>query len=176
MSNPRNRRILVIDDNPAIHEDFQKILSPRESSTASLEEKEKLLFGDPPSASKLGRFEIDCASQGPEGLALVEQARREGSPFTVAFVDVRMPPGWDGIETIEWIWQADPDIQTVICTAYSDYSAADIIHRLGISDRLQILRKPCDYSEVLMTATALNEKWQRLQAIQTAVRQGSENG
>jgi CheY-like chemotaxis protein len=161
----------VIDDNPAIHEDFRKILGPRELGTAALEEKEKLLFGAAPSASKLGGFEIDCASQGEDGLALVEQARREGRPFTVAFVDVRMPPGWDGIETIERIWQADPEIQTVICTAYCDYSAADIIQRLGVSDRLQILRKPCDYSEVLMIATALNKKWQRFQAFETAIQQ-----
>jgi len=67
-------------------------------------------------------FEIDSAFQGQEGLAKVQHALNEGRPYAMAFVDVRMPPGWDGIETISRIWKMYPELQVVICTAYSDYS------------------------------------------------------
>ena len=59
----------------------------------------------------------------------------------MAFVDVRMPPGWDGVETTAKIWQKYPDLQVVICTAYSDYSWEEMLKKLGYSDRLVILKK-----------------------------------
>jgi diguanylate cyclase (GGDEF)-like protein/PAS domain S-box-containing protein len=77
----------------------------------------------------------------------------------MAFVDMRMPPGWDGVETISKMWEADPDIQVVICTAYSDYSWEEIIKRLGNVDRLLILKKPFDTVEVCQLAYALTQKW-----------------
>ena len=160
MTCSQNRRILVIDDNPSIHEDFRKILGDKKSRSASLVAKEKLLFGEEPqTASKTQGFEIDSAHQGDEALALVERARDEGRPYSVAFVDVRMPPGWDGIETIERIWDVDPQIQFVICTAFSDYSVQEILRRVGMSDRLLMLKKPCDCAEITLIATALNQKW-----------------
>ena len=66
----------------------------------------------------------------------------------MAFIDVRMPPGWDGIETTGRIWEVDPEIQVVICTAFSDYSPDEMLAKLGRSDRLLILKKPFDNVEV----------------------------
>src|SRR5438128_1712354 len=111
-----NQRILLIDDNPSIHQDFRKVLG--------------------------GSDFTDSAYQGQEGLAKVEQAIEEGRPYSVAFVDVRMPPGWDGIETVSHIWKRYPELQVVICTAYSDYSWDKIVKKLGQSDSLLILKKP----------------------------------
>ncbi len=157
-SSSLNRRILVIDDNRAIHEDFRKVLAGvgAESSAAGLE---AVLFGAPAAASPSLRFELDSAFQGQEGLEKVAQALREGRPYAMAFMDVRMPPGWDGIETTARIWGIDPDIQIVICTAYSDYSWDQMAARLGQPDRLVILKKPFDNIEALQVATALTEKW-----------------
>jgi diguanylate cyclase (GGDEF)-like protein len=104
-------------------------------------------------------FEIDSAMQGEEGLAKVEAANKIGRPYCMAFVDMRMPPGWDGVQTIEAIWKIDPDIQIAICTAYSDYSWDQIIRRLGWTDRMLVLRKPFDRIEAAQLATALSEKW-----------------
>ena len=118
-----NNRILVIDDNLAIHQDFRKVLSPVDSLLAGeLDDEEASIFGDTPGASRELTFQIDSAFQGQEGLEKVRAAALSGMPYAVAFVDVRMPPGWDGIETITHIWQEFPDLQIVICTAYSDYS------------------------------------------------------
>ena len=160
-----NRRLLIIDDNPAIHEDFRKILIPAEvpANASGVEADEAAIFGDAPAAISQGVvFEVDYASQGQEGLDLIQQALAEKRPYTMAFVDVRMPPGWDGIETTRQIWAVCPDLQIVICTAYSDYSWSDMQEQIKPRDRLLILKKPFDTVEVLQLANALTEKW-RLQ-------------
>ena len=160
-STTANHRILIIDDNPAIHEDFRKILGPAdESAVADLDADEASLFGDAPEASQQLNFEIDSAMQGQEGLKMLERAIAEGRPYATAFVDIRMPPGWDGVETIQHLWKCDPHLQVVICTAYSDFSWEQITERLGATDKLLILKKPFDNVEVLQFAHALTEKWQ----------------
>ena len=164
----RNRRILVIDDNVAIHEDVRKILCPKvNESSSALASLEAELLGETPPKSRLHdqvRFEVESAYQGREGLAKVESGIATGQPYAMAFVDVRMPPGWDGVETTLNLWRVQPDLQIVICTAYSDYSWDDMLNRLGSSDRLVILRKPFDTIEVLQLANALTEKWNLIQA------------
>ena len=94
---------------------------------------------------------------------MVRRALEEHLPYMMAFVDVRMPPGWDGVETTARIWEHYPDLQVVICTAYSDYSLEEMLEELGHSDRLVILKKPFDNIEVQQLANALTEKWQLLQ-------------
>ena len=156
--NTSHRRILVVDDNEAIHKDFRKIFGTGSKTGAALEAAEALLFGEESSANGAG-FEIDSAFQGQEGLEMVRKAVAEGRPYPLAFVDVRMPPGWDGIETVARIWKEYPDLQVVICTAYSDYSWDDMLKNLGRTDRLVILKKPFEVIEVLQLAEALTEKW-----------------
>ncbi len=155
----RNRRILVIDDNPAIHEDFRKILAPRILTDSAVEESEALVFGESAKTTEVPHFELDSAYQGQEGLALVAKALAEHRPYAMAFVDVRMPPGWDGNETTQRIWRIDPDLQIVICTAYSDYSWSEMFEQLGQRDGLLILKKPFDAVEAFQLAHALTEKW-----------------
>ncbi len=141
-SGTANRRILVIDDNEAIHQDFRKILNPEAQGAASLAASEAALFGEAPPQRQ--GFELDSAYQGEEGLAMVVRALAESRPYALAFVDMRMPPGWDGIETIERLWQVDAQLQIALCTAYSDYSWEALSERLDLSDRLLILKKPFD--------------------------------
>jgi len=155
-----NARILVIDDNEAIHQDFRKILGGEGENDASLAEARAALFGEQSSPKARERYQIDSAFQGQDGLALVVRALDEGRPYALAFVDVRMPPGWDGIETTARIWERDPDVQIVVCTAYSDYSWSDMLDKLGRSDRLVVLKKPFDNIEVQQLASALTQKWQ----------------
>jgi len=157
-----NRRILVIDDNPAIHQDFQKILGQKHEVADDFEELESALFGKPiDKDSSPVSFELDFASQGQEGYQKVIEANKNNRPYAMAFVDMRMPPGWDGLETIIHLWRVAPDLQVVVCTAYSDHSWADITKRLGNSENLLILKKPFDCIEITQMATALCEKWYR---------------
>ena len=167
----KNRRILVIDDNRKIHEDFRKILvAPRTASTA-LADMEAVLFEENKLSRQATEYEIDSAYQGEEGFALVEQSRQGHRPYAVAFVDMRMPPGWDGVETVQRIWGVDPDLQVVICTAYSDCSWDDMMEKVGQSDRLLILKKPFDSVEVAQLAHTLTEKWSLLQQTKTTLGQ-----
>ena len=161
---PDNDRILIIDDNPAIHQDFRKILGPADAALAKeLDAAEASLFGDKVDTEGTANFQIDSAFQGQEGLEKVRAAFAEGKPYAVAFVDVRMPPGWDGIETISRIWKEFTDLQIVICTAYSDYSWDEITKSVGNSDQILVLKKPFDNVEVLQMAHALSKKWQLTQ-------------
>jgi len=158
-----NRRILVVDDNAAIREDFQKILGASAEDTefeAAVEE----LFAAPAAARQRTEFELGFASQGEEALELVRAAVKAGKRYAMAFMDVRMPPGWDGLETTLKLWEADPDIQIVICTAYSDYSWEQMWEIIPKPEQLLVLKKPFDAVEVLQFALALTEKWSLLQA------------
>ncbi len=160
MSAPSHHRLLVIDDTPSIHDDFRKVFAPPSPATnAQIEDLASAIFGTAPADATAASFTLDFAAQGQEGLALVESALAADRPYAVAFVDMRMPPGWDGLETIERLWAADPRLQAVICTAYSDHSWAAINERLGRTDRLLILKKPFDSVEAQQLALALTEKW-----------------
>ena len=160
-----SRRILIVDDNRAIHEDFRKILSSPEADER-LQDLEDDLFGETPSARHTPiDFRLDSAYQGSEALMLVQRAVSEGQHYSVAFIDMRMPPGWDGLETIERLWAIDPEIQMVICSAYSDHDWADIVRRLGRTDNLLVLKKPFDVIEVLQCAQALMSKWSNQRAL-----------
>jgi diguanylate cyclase (GGDEF)-like protein len=153
---------LVIDDNAAIHQDFRKVLGTQteHSAQAALDVLEANLFGDSVVADARPNFEVDSAHQGQEGVAMVHQALSEGRPYSMAFVDMRMPPGWDGLKTIERLWITDPDVQVVICSAHTDYDWTEVVQRLGHSDKLLVLRKPAEPIEVLQCATALSRKWE----------------
>src|SRR5688572_678000 len=94
-----HRRVLVIDDNQAIHQDFRKIFGGQREDEAALAEAESALFDEPTTDGNRIEFQIDSAFQGQEGLACVQKARKENYPYSLIFVDGRMPPGWDGIET-----------------------------------------------------------------------------
>jgi signal transduction histidine kinase len=155
----KNPRVLIVDDNQAIHEDFRRILQAQPEDQ-DLHQARTDLFGGASLVEALDHFELDYAFQGQAALALVQMARQEGRPYAVAFVDMRMPTGWDGLETIERLWEVDGRIQVVICTAYSDHSWAEIAARLGMSDRLLILRKPFDAIEVQQIAASLTRKWE----------------
>jgi two-component system cell cycle sensor histidine kinase/response regulator CckA len=156
-----NNRILVVDDNNSIHADLREILCAGDSAkTTAANELEAAIFGDQPATTGQVIFEMDSAYQGEEALAMVKHSLEENCPYAMAFVDVRMPPGWDGIETVARIWAVYPAIQIVICTAYSDYSWSEMRAKVGQPDSLVILKKPFDNIEVQQLAHALTKKWQ----------------
>ena len=156
MNRLENRRVLVVDDSRAIHEDFRKILAAPAPSL--LDQEEALLFGTaarPVSVS----FEMDSAFQGLEAIEKVGASLRADRPYAMAFVDMRMPPGLDGVETVEGVWNVDPELQIVLCTAYSDHTWTEVLNRLDVRDRLLILKKPFDPIEVYQFANSLTTKW-----------------
>jgi diguanylate cyclase (GGDEF)-like protein len=158
-----NRRILIVDDTASIHQDFRKILCADANGEPSLENLEEALFGTAPKVRQA--FRLDSAYQGEEALELVNRALAANAPYALAFIDMRMPPGWDGLQTIEQLWNVDPNLQIALCTAYSDYSFEAIEARLKYNDQLLILKKPFDHLEIRQMASTLTWKWQLAQDI-----------
>ncbi len=167
-----NRRILVIDDNESIHRDFRKVLGGADAveGQEALDLLESELLGGTESP-RMPVFEVDTALQGEEGVQRAAAALAGGCPYAVAFVDMRMPPGWDGLKTIEHLWKADPGIQVVICSAHSEYEWSDVMQRLNHSDKLLVLRKPFETIEVQQCASALCQKWHNERLIRSQISQ-----
>jgi len=157
-----NSRVLIVDDNRAIHEDFVKILSSQDE-TDSFDVLAQELFPDRTDQDshivEKTDYQLDHAYQGRDALEMIEEQASAGKPYALVFMDVRMPPGWDGIESIKRIWAEHPDIEMVICTAYSDYSWEEILKKVGTTDQLMFLRKPFDVISVKQMALALTKKW-----------------
>jgi len=158
-------RILIVDDNPAIHDDFRKILLASSRDDVELVTLERELFGssgrdpEPAITTRAAKFSLYSVFQGEQAVAATRDALEDGQPFQLAFVDGRMPPGISGIDTIAALWEVDPRLQVVVCTAFSDHTWSDIVRKLGHSDGLLVLRKPFDGIEVLQLAHALTRKW-----------------
>jgi len=161
-----NNRVLIVDDNPSIHEDFKKILPAADETDFDLDKLLQEVFTghvtpDPAPAHDGQRvyYTLAHAFQGKEAYEMVVAAETGGQPYAVSFMDIRMPPGWDGIETIKRIWADHPHVEMVICTAFSDYSWDEILVKIGTSDQLQFLRKPFDVVSIKQMALALTKKW-----------------
>lgn len=185
----KSNRILIVDDSEAIHRDIIKILSsPRSrSNSEDLQQIERELFDDeddkitPPKHVASITYRIDSAFQGREAIQMVDQAEKDDNPYALVFMDVRMPPGINGIETIEQIWKDHPNIEMVIVTAFSDHSWEDILSRVGASDRLMVLRKPFDLITIKQLALALTKKFNisvkvqnHIEHMEIEVRNGNE--
>ena len=159
VTDSKNRRVLLIDDNVEIHKDVRKVLCPSQHGKAFKGLTSAMLGESDTSVDPSIQYSINSAMQGQDGLEKLVAALEDNQPYAVAIVDMRMPPGWDGVETIEHLWQADPQLQVIVCTAYSDYSWEQTIERLGYTDRFLILKKPFDNVEISQMVCALSEKW-----------------
>lgn len=157
------RRILIIDDQSQIHETFARIFHRDARNEHDLDDFEaKFLLGnieqDETATATVPVFTLTHAYSGEEGAYELQKSVDGQQRFSVAFVDMRMPKGMDGLETIKRLWRIDSDLQVVICTAYSDHTWDDIVQSLGYCDRLLLLRKPFEHDEARQIALALSEK------------------
>ncbi|WP_224372130.1 response regulator [Hyalangium versicolor] len=157
--NPSKKRILIIDDSEAIHEDFRRILCPEKSvSGGEIDEMADMLFGTAPAQGSVApEFEVDSALQGQEGLAKVETALASRSPYSLIFLDYRMPPGWSGVETLRHLRRVVPTLPVVLCSAYSDYSWEEILREFEEGTRPRELRKPFNSQELRELAARLTQ-------------------
>lgn len=140
-------RILIVDDNEDIHDLIRSILetvaAPHKSSHVELDQ----VIGPSPDAKpdsrkKILHFSVDSALQGIDAVNLVSRAATEGRPYDLVFMDVRMPPGIDGIKALAMIWQKHQDIAAIICTAYADHTWNDIQKIFSHPSNLRYLPKP----------------------------------
>lgn len=177
-------RILIVDDNESIHNDFKKVLQGKAKD--KLRNVEMALFGDDDPDFELEEpvieYLIEDAFQGEDAIEMVDKAHAEGRPYAMIFMDVRMPPGMDGIQASAQIWERHPDVELVICTAHSDYSWGEMVKEIGASDKLQFLRKPFDMVTVQQMALACVKKHEarleeeaRIERLRTENEQQKQN-
>jgi signal transduction histidine kinase len=153
-------RVVIIDDVEEIHNNIRTIFRTRKNELLDTLNKE--IFGANQTSSDIKQelhLSFDSAFQGQEGYELVKKAVATGKPYSVAIVDMRMPPGWDGLQTIRKIREVDQDIEIVICSAYSDYSWHDIAQELSVTDKYLFLSKPFEVTEMKQMVINLAEKW-----------------
>ena len=156
-----NRRILLVDDEPKIVEELEKVLSPADKDNSELNELQNRLFGASSKARKASAvYDVCSCHQGEEAIEKVQLALQQQQPFAVAFIDIRMPPGIDGVSTAEKIRELDPNIQIVMMTGYSDFDISEIAHRIPPEDKLLYMQKPIHSQEIRQFALALTAKWQ----------------
>ncbi len=154
-------RILVVDDEQRILDEYAYVLgrpaAPSEGQRA-LDDLEAELFGQDELAEAVGEpmaFEVMTCRQGQDAIAAVEQALRCNKPFSVVFLDVRMPPGIDGVTTAERIRAVDSSVNIVFVTGYSDVRPEAMADRVPPPDKMIYCQKPLQASELKQFARAL---------------------
>lgn len=158
------RKILVIDDNKDIHEDFKRVLKAffsKGEEELRLEKMEAKALGKTADHKSKKQFQIslEFASSGEQGIDKVREAVDHEEFYQLVFLDIRMAGGMDGIATLEKIWELDPKIEVVLCTAYSDYDFTKLFKKFGLTDQVILLKKPFDSIEVQQLALSLTTKW-----------------
>ena len=155
--NHENNLVLVVDDQHEIHDDFKEMLKPSfaQSSTDDL----AAAFMREEEEAWLPEFELLHASNGEEALSIIQAGKESGRPIAVAYIDIRMPPGIDGIETIRRIRKIDRDVEIVIMTAYTDKALPEIVHDMELLHKLLYIRKPFSHEEIQQITLSLVGKW-----------------
>jgi len=157
LKNGWNNRILVVDDEENIHKDLEEMLIPSLDQT-TVDDLAKA-FGSNTDESFLPEFEILHAKSGKEAYEKVRDSVESNNPIAIAYIDMRMPPGWDGVETIRKIRNIDRNIELVIMTAYTDKPLSEIIQDMDLLDKLLYIRKPFAHEEIQQMTISLVEKW-----------------
>ena len=160
-------RVLVADDEPEVLDAYRQILTEAdvaEDLTAFRQLRAKLFSKDQtdsPAAKRMSgaHFEPVFCNGAEPAVDAVKAALAAERPFAVVFLDMRMPPGPDGIWAASKIREIDPEIEIVVCTAYSDVDPGDMGARVPPEDKLSYLQKPFHVHEVRRMAIALGSKW-----------------
>ena len=157
LENDWNNRVLIVDDQAEIHEDFEEMLRPGLTKT-STDDLAKV-FASEADESFLPEFELFHASSGEEAYETVKRGIKASRPIAVAYMDIRMSPGIDGIETTRLIREIDKNIEIVIMTAYTDKSLSEIVRDIELLHKLLYVRKPFAREEIQQITRSLAEKW-----------------
>jgi predicted signal transduction protein with EAL and GGDEF domain len=172
MTETTPRRILIVDDQQEIHDTFGRIFGEERANDSALDDFESRFLEEGGDDQADGaedvstiQYSLEHVNSGERAVEAVQESVDAKLEYSVAFVDMRMPMGMDGMETAEQLWKIDPSLHVIICTAYSDHVWRKVVDRLGHNDQLLLLKKPFEADEARQLALALSEK-SRLAAVQ----------
>lgn len=171
-------RVLIVDDDPHIHQDYLRCLRSGRRDSQRLVELRGRFFGLQTAleTDEDLEFDLEHSHTGLDGIEAVRRSVECDRPFSVAFVDMRMPPGLNGIETISGLWNLDPAVEIVLSTAYSDFTWQQVIDGVGRSEGLHLLRKPFDRHQARRFACVLSKKWRLARYTQSHARARTASG
>ena len=164
-------RILIVDDEAAMHDSYRRSFARTRSDAGDvLDAMAADLWDDTPETGgeDAPDYALTHSTQGLDAVAEVERAIAAGTPYAVAFIDIRMPPGIDGRETAKRIRALDADINLVVVTGYSDFSPLEISKVAGPADKIFYIAKPFEVAEIQQTAAALVARWANDRALEAA--------
>lgn len=160
-----NNRILIVDNNADIHDDFVKILIAEPEVDDQFRDLEMELFAESVNSTDAdsGTFALDVvlkhAYQGEEAYQMFMDSEAANQPFALIFMDLQMPPGWNGIKTINKIWQYADHPHMVMCHTFSDLTREEIANQICFPNRLHFMKKPFDIQSVQSMVKQLLADW-----------------
>ncbi len=155
-------RILVVDDDAMLIGEYLRCLGKDfepDSATSTLTDLEKVLFGEETDEKGAAKFEVQSCDQGKIAVAAVREAVKVGNPFSIVFLDIRMPPGIDGIEAAKQIREIDQNVNIVIVTGSVSPEPENLGKEIPPADRIFFFKKPFHAVECRQLAAALCGKW-----------------
>ena len=164
-------RVLVVDDDEMLIDEYVRCLGEDyepDSATTTLTELEKVLFGDETDETGAARFDVEYRTQGEPAVEAVEAAVKAGKPYAIVFLDIRMPPGIDGIEAAKRIRALDPDVNIVIVTGSASAEVGNLDIEVPPADKIFFFKKPFHAEECRQLAAALCGKWHADMALRQA--------
>lgn len=155
-------RILVVDDDAMLIGEYLRCLGEGfepDCATTTLGDLEKVLFGEDTDDKGAAVFEVQSRNQGEAAIAAVTEAVKEDSPYSIVFLDIKMPPGIDGVEAAKRIREIDPNVNIVIVTGSVGAEPDNLGRQVPPADKIFFFRKPFHATECRQLAAALCGKW-----------------
>ncbi|MGF7080417.1 ATP-binding protein [Mucilaginibacter sp. UYCu711] len=175
---PINTSVLIIDDEEMVRNNIEDILMPHIEAVEDMNDAINILFDTPKPlitsrTPNIPVFTVDKASNGMDGVKLVQQAIDNGQPYAVIFLDMRMP-GWSGLETAIEIRKYDIKAEIIFITAYSDRSIEEIIEQAG--QNVGYHCKPYAPEEIIQLATKAVTDYNKLRNLESLIESISSIG
>lgn len=150
-------KVLIADDDEYVLKCYREAFTEPESTRElrALDALSAELFDSRSAPQQEIRFEVTACSQGADAISLAQQAANDGQPFDVVILDVRMPPGIDGVEAGSQIRRIDADVDIVFVSGYSDLPLAELRRRVPPPLRLHYFRKPLSFTRLAQDVAAM---------------------
>ncbi len=143
-------RVLIADDDEHILECYREAFGESEATDylQALNALDAELFDTVVDTEAAPVFEVVACSQGNDAIDLAEKAANDGHPFDVVILDVRMPPGIDGVEAGSKIRKMDPDVEIVFVSGFSDVPRDELERRVPPPMKLHYFNKPISFIQL----------------------------
>ena len=143
-------KVLVADDDERVIECYREAFGSVEPTQhmRALNALAAELIDTTGDLESTPKFEVVTCNQGADAIEAAATACDAGEPFDVVILDVRMPPGIDGVEAGSQIRKHDPDVEIVFVSGYSDVPFEELQRRVPPPMHLHYFHKPLSFAQL----------------------------